>query len=305
MGVEHQHGATVTQGQVMLYARDARWRRSAKRCLEKAGHSCDDAGDADDLAERLRRRRYDVLALRVGDEDEARSISDQLQELPWPTHTILLGCASALPLAFHRRPGGTFRYSPGSLPADELGRLVDITIRSGAWDDAECQGSGGLTVEEVDVQELIDSVASVVYEEANRKRQRFRSTIAAPTTLMFADRTKLRKALTSILRLVVRLAPNRSLISVDVAGDGEWVIRVSATNGRTPASWPAFVVDELLRDASVLTTTSKSLLDQGGMLWVDLMGAGAVAISMRLPGGPERSLQAATNAPARRKEVER
>ena len=288
---------TETQGHVALYARDARWRKAAARSLEEAGHSHGEAANPEELQQLLRSLRFDVLALNVRDEQETLEISKTLKDAPLPPHTILVGNACVLPLTLHRKPGATFRYAPGSIPAKELSRLVDVSIKTGTWDEPPFENGDHSQLEEVDLQEIIEDAASTVMSLAHKKRQRFQSAIAGPTSYAFADRRKLHQALVSVLKLIVSLAPRGALISVDATGNDDWIVRISVASRRPATRWPTRAVESLREEgAKVLTAVSRSLRNQGGMLWVDLQGSAGLAFSLTLPIAPEPALPAAVPA---------
>ena len=283
----HRYQA-VTQGHVAVYARDARWRRAVAASLEEAGHSCGEAANVEEMKRLLTGQRFDVLALKVRNEAEADDVAEALAGVKLPLHTIVLGSASVLPASLPRRRGGTFRYVPGPLPARELSRLVDVSISAGMWEEGASDNSEIANLEQVELEETIDSAAAAVYSQANRKHQRFHSAVVGPATHAFADPAKLRQALIALLRMTVSAAPYRALISVDAeTSRGEWLIRISATNGKRAPRRRAETTEALRGEAKTLAAVARALQEQGGMLWVELAGPAALAFSLTLPFSPE------------------
>lgn len=307
---EHRAEAT-TQGHVALYARDARWRRAVAKSLEDGGHSHREATSPAEIHQLLVSQRYDVLALKIRDETEAGEIAEVLEGVPLPVHTILLGSASALSLTLRRRRGGTFRYVPGVLPAKELSRLVDVSISSGTWEECATENGASAPLEEVDLEEIIQSAASAVYSRARRKRQRFHSAIEGPDTHAYANPVKLRWTLIELLKLTVSLAPHGALVSVEAeAGSEDWLIRIRASvTNRTLRSLPQ-VTEAVREKTKTLAAAARALKSQGGMLWVDIAGPAALAFCLTLPlpseatrSVPPSGAQASPRGGTHRKEV--
>ena len=279
---------TLTQGCVLLYARDKRWRQRAAKTLDAGGHALSEATAVVELHRLLLAQRYDVLALKVRDAAEARELAVALQGVRPPLHTILVGSPSALPL-LPRRRGGTFRFVPGPLAPRELARLVDVSISAGGWDEMVEENGAGHQLEEVDLEEAIERAAAVVYREARRKRQRFHSTVVGPFTQALADPVRLGQALVALLRLSVSLAPSNARISVEAqAGQADWLIRIVAGGGNGhPARKPARIAETLHQETKTLAAVSRAVTAQGGMLWVELVGSFGPAFSLTLPLLPE------------------
>ena len=275
-------GALI-QGLVALYAKDGRWRRAVAASLEGSGHSHDEASSAAELHRLLASRRFDLLALKVRDVNEARELAAVLEGIRMPLHTILVGSIGALPVLPRRRTG-TFRFVPGRLEAQELARLVDVSITAGAWDDAADESTSAYELEEVDLEEAIERAAEVVYRDASRKRQRFHSAVVGPDTRALADKVRLRHTLISLLRLTVSLAPYRSLISVEAqASKNDWLIRITAGKSGWSLAKTGQVTEALRQETKTLDAISRAVAGQGGMLWVELVGSAGVAFSMTLP----------------------
>lgn len=282
-----QGSIAVTQGHVALYARDPRWQRALASSLAEAGHSHREAASPAEMHELLASQRFDVIVLKVRDEEDGREIADVLQDLTLPFHTILLGKPSALPLTLRKQHAGTFRYVPGRLPARALSRLVDASIRSGTWDDdgAELDGAGELV--EIDLEDTIDSAAAAVYEQAKRKRQQFSTVVEGPVTSVMGRPNALRQTLTDLLRLVVTLAPRGETIAVEArAGRDEWMIRIRASAGNRARGATEQIAEALGNDSKILTAAARQVQEQGGMLWVELKGPAALALCLMLPLPP-------------------
>lgn len=275
---------TLTQGHIALYAQDARWRRAMAKSLGKAGHSHQEAASPSEIRRVLDSQRFDVLALKVRDEEDARAVADALEGVTMPLHSIVVGSASALPLTLRARRGGTFRYVPGRITARELSRLVDLSISAGTWEEGATENGTGAQIEEVDMEEAIESAASAVYGQARRKRQRFTTVVEGPVAGVLADRAKLRHALVTVLRLMVTLAPRGALVSVDArASDDEWLIRVRASSEGGPQREPAQIAQSLREETEALSAASRDVQSQNGMLWVELAGPAALAVCLTLP----------------------
>jgi hypothetical protein len=267
---------------VALYAADARWRRAVQRGLTGSGHAWRDASSPADLSRVLVGQRFDVLVLKVRDDREARALSRALEDAKLPLHTILVGSVSALPL-LPRRRSGTFRFVPGRLAAQEVGRLVDVSISAGGGEDWSEENGVSQQLEELDLEEAIERAAAAVYPDASRKRQRFHSSVVGPDTHALADPLRLREALVSLLRLTVSLAAYRALISVEAqAGRHEWLVRIRAGHNGRPSRTPGHLAGALQQETKTLAAVSRAVARQGGMLWVELAGPAALAFSMTL-----------------------
>lgn len=293
MARNSQSSPAITQGHVALYALDPRWLRSVGRSLEKAGHSCQQMSDKDALHDLLMRQRCDVLVLKVRDELDARKIARVLEDVAPPHHVILVGSVSALPLTLNARRAGTFRYVPGPISAREITRLVDASISAGVRE--ECLGENGDVshLQEVDLQETIERAAATVYPQANRKRQRFNTTVTGLDTHVLGNAAKLRRTFAALLKLIVGLAPRGAAISVDAqAGQEEWAIHIRAS-GNGAGFRPADLAEELQEERRTLTAISRTVREQGGVLWVELVGPAALALCLTLPL-PTRALQSAS-----------
>ncbi len=279
---------TLTQGSVAVYGRNARWRHGLVKRLAEAGHVHGEAANPAQIQQLLAQQRFDVLVLNVRDEGEASEIADVLRELRPPLHMVLLGSASALPLIAQPRRGGTLRYVPGVLDPRELCRLIDVAISSGTWDDGGAEHNGSALLEEVDLEEAVEGAAAAVYAQAKRKNQRFTNTITGPAPFALAHPLKLRKVLVDLLRLVVSSSPRGASITVDAhaAGD-EWSIRIGSANGQPSSRAPGQLGEVLNDEVKMLASTARALHEQGGMLWVDVMGPSAMALSLTLPLPPE------------------
>ena len=290
MARNDQRSAAMTQGHVAVYARDARWLRSVGRSLEKAGHSCQQMPDQDALQGLLMRQRFDVLVLKVRDELDARKIARVLENVTPPHHVILVGSASALPLTLKARRAGTFRYVPGQITAREIACLVDASISAGVWEEFLVENGDVSHLQEVDLQETIERAAATVYTQANRKRQRFNTAVTGPATHVLGNAAKLRRTFAALLKLIVSLAPQGAAISVEArAGQEDWAIHIRAS-GKGAGLRPADLAEELQEERRTLTAISRSVREQGGVLWVELVGPAALALCLTLPL-PTRALQ--------------
>ena len=278
-----QGSAALTQGHVALYARDPRWQRAVASSLAEAGHSHREAASPAEMQRLLLSERFDVVVLKVRDEEDGREIAQVLDGMRLPFHAILLGDPSALPLTLSHRRRGTLRYVPGRLPAREVSRLVDASIRAGTWEDELPDQSDLPELEEVDLEEVIESAASAVYETASRKRQRFTTLVEGPVTTVLGQPAKLRHTLVALLKLVVGLAPRGDTIAVEArAGRDEWVIRIRASAGNRAARADG-VADALESQRKTLAAAARAIQEQGGVLWVELKGPAALALCLMLP----------------------
>jgi len=292
----------ATQGHVALYSRDATWRAAVTASLSEAGHSFGQAAQPEEVQRLLEAQRYDVLALQVHDEAEGGAIASALAGIRLPLHTILAGNANALPLRLERRAGGTFRYVPGDLTPAELSRLVDVSIISGAWDDAPsedavAENGASASLGEVDLHDVIDRAASSVLGRAHRKKQTFRSEVIGSGSAAFGDRKQLIQALTALLKITIAASPERAAIAAEAeARADEWLIRITSAREEkagtsAPADAGAVHAVEILRDETkTLKNVSKLMRAQGGMLWVELQTTGLPAFALTVP------LPAADNA---------
>lgn len=271
------------QGHIAIYARDARWRRAVAKELAQSGHSFSAAASPEELHRLLLMQRFDVLALSVRSEEDAREIAQALDGVRLPHHGILVGNASALPLLVGPRRGGTFRYVPGPLTGRELSRLVDASISAGTWDDGAAEHNTCAQIEEVDLEEVIESAASTVYAQAKRRRQRFSTVVEGPVERALGDPAKIRRVFVALLRLVVTLAPRGAHVSVEArAGKDDWTIRFRASGGQRGADGIA-LADSLHEETRTLTAVSRDVQSQGGLLWAELMGPAALALCLTLP----------------------
>ena len=274
-----------TQGHVAIYARDGRWRRSVMNSLSAAGHSYLEAADPDELERVLRSQRFDAVALKVRDEEDASGLAESLTAARLPYHGIIVGSFSALPLIQKLEQGGTFRYIPGRVTANELTRLIEASISSGTREEGAHENGAGVHLEEVDLEEAIESAAATVYTLAKRRQQRFSTVVEGPVHTAHADRAKLRRALVALLRLVVTLAPRGARVAVEArANDEEWLIRLRASGqGARSAKHHAHALHE---ETDVLASASRDVNDQGGMLWVELSAGETIEICLTLPLRP-------------------
>jgi len=269
------------KGHIAIYAVNDRRRNAICRAARAAGHSCEDAGTVDDLRRALEQHRFDVGVWVVRDEAEAETLGRALDGLKLPIHTLVIGAPAALP-HIRRRRGGSLRFVPAHLTAAEIARVATTSITRGTWieegEDTNHQR------EAVELESIIDSAASSVYADARRKSQRFSSSVSAETGQVFGSRSALRKIFSSLLGVVVELAPAGASINTQaVEGDDEWQISVAATvNGasRRPISTKA---GDLSDEEDALQAVSQEIRDQGGILWVDLAGPEALSVSFTLP----------------------
>lgn len=306
MSVAVKQHTVATQGHVALYSRDETWRAAVTASLSEAGHSFGEAAQPEEVQRLLEAQRYDVLALQVHDEAEGVAIANALAGIRLPLHTILAGNANALPLRLERRTGGTFRYVPGDLTAAELSRLVDVSIISGAWDDAPSEdtpsgdgvGENGTstTLREIDLHDVIDRAASSVLGKAHRKKQTFRSEVIGTGSAAFGDRKQLIQALTALLKITISASPERAAIAAEAeAREDEWLVRLTSTrdeasatadgagNAAASAGASEHAIEILRDETKTLNNVSKTMRAQGGMLWVELQTTGLPAFALTIP----------------------
>ena len=234
-----------------------------------------------------------MLAVKARNEQDAREISEALHGLELPPHGIFTGSAAVLPLVVEHEPTGTFRYVPGQLAPQELCRFVAASISAGTWEGGPAGHEPVSQFEVVDLEETIERAASAVYAQAKRRRQRFSTVIEGPGQHAYADPARLRRSLAGLLRLVVTLAPRGSLISVEArAGKDEWIIQIRAAGGQSRAQGATQRANALREESRILTSLSRDIHVQGGMLWVELMGPAALALCLTLPLPPEARTEA-------------
>ena len=280
--------ASLTQGHVAVYARDARWRAAVAKSLTQAGHSHREAANPEELRELLLRQRFDVLGLKLRDDEDASDITEALDDVAPPPFTILLGHASALPLTLTGRTQGAVRYVPGNVPAAGFCRLVDASLSAGAGEDYNGEGRADGQAEPVDLHEAIERAASAIYPQAKRRRQRFNTVVEGPSTDVLANPAKLRRTLTALLSLVVSLAPQGALITVRAeAGDEEWLIRIRGTSSKGARRSPAEVAEAIQEETKTLAAAAREIQEQGGMFWVELPGRTSLAFCLTLPLPPD------------------
>jgi hypothetical protein len=271
------------QGHVALYARDARWLRTTARRLGEAGHTYAEASSPAELHELLLRQRFDVLVLKVRDDDDAREVALGLEGIRPPSHAILLGNVAALPLTLRSRRQGTFRFVPGTVPAGDIRRLVETSINAGTSDECFAENGDYSHLEEVDLQETIERAAATVRSQATRKRQHVNTVVTGQATHVLGNPLKLRRSFGRLLELAITLAPRGAVIAVEAdAREDEWVIHIRAS-GRGSRLRPAQVAEELSEETRTLTALSRSVREQGGMLWVELVGPAALSFCLTLP----------------------
>jgi signal transduction histidine kinase len=270
-------------GHVAVYARETRWRRALARSVEVAGHSQQAASTAAEMRRLLAAQRFDVMALRIRDNKEAAEIAEALRGIALPPHGIFVGGPSAQLLSIKPAGRGTLRYVPASMQASEVSRLVDASISAGAAEERNSDHGAAAHIEEVDVEELIESSAAVVYAQARRKQQRFSSVVEGPIALI-ANPARIRRAVVSLLRLSVALAPRGALVDVDArSGREEWSLRIHAsasTRGRRDA---AHLAEALREETKALAAISRDVKPQGGLVWAELLGPDELALCLTLP----------------------
>lgn len=277
-------GAPPMQGHVAVYCRDPRWRRSVAKALTEAGHSHHEASEPADLRRLLLHQRFDVLAVKLRDREDAEDIALALHGVALPTHGVLAGSPSALLLIPRFRSAGTFRYVPGPLPATELSRLVEGSISDSASEEGAAENGAAAHIEEVDLEEAIEGAAAAVYPQARRKRQRFRTLVSDPDVSAFADPAKLRRALVSLLGLAVELAPRGALVSVEArAGSEAWTIRIRSAADEKRTRARAQMASALQDQTQTLGALARDLHRQGGLLWVEVGSPAAVGLCLTLP----------------------
>jgi len=285
------NGGPAELGHIAVYARDARWRRAMGRSLEQAGHSHHEAASPEEVCALLARQRFDVLALKVRDDDDAQEIAEALREVRLPPHGILVGGAGVRLLGLNARAEGTWRFVPRPLPAEAVSRLVDLSMSSGTWDESTVENGNGSPIEEVDMEEAIETAASAVYAQARRRRQHFSVVVDGYGQRVYTDAGRLRRALVALLRLVVTLAPRGAHVAVEArASKDEWTVRIAASAGRDGARAFSHLADHLGDETHALTAVSRDVHLLGGLLWVELLGPAALALCLTLPLPPEAQL---------------
>lgn len=288
--------AALTLGHIAVYARDGRWRRAMASSLEEAGHSHQEASSPPEIHRLLLSQRFDVLALKVRDEQDAREVAEVLGGVALPPNGIVVGRGSASILTLRPEYGGTLRYVPGSLAAREVSHLIDVSMNAGTLEEERFAEDGSDTqIEDVEIEEAIESAASAVYAQAKRKRQRFRTVVEGETAHVLADPAKFHRAVAALLRLSVTMAPWGANVSVEAtAGREEWAIRIRAAAGHGRTGALAQLAGSLREETRVLVAVSRDIQRQGGLLWVELLGPGALALclTLPLPAGDEQGVSA-------------
>jgi hypothetical protein len=255
------------------------------RRLEDTGHSHQEASSPEEIHRLLLSQRFDVLALKVRDEQDAQEIAETLDGVALPPHGILVGRASAPLMALRPKNGGTLRYVPAPLPPKEVSHLVDVSMNAGGWQDEGNVDSGSDThIQEVEIEEAIESAAAAVYPQAKRKRQRFSTVVEGPVVHALADPVRLQRAVVALLKLSVSIAPRGALVSVEArAVRDEWAIRIRAGAGSRRVSATPQLAGSLQEETGMLTAVSRDIQQLGGLLWVELMGPEALALCLTLP----------------------
>jgi signal transduction histidine kinase len=274
----------ITLGHVAVYARDTRWRRALARSLDAAGHSHRAAATAADVRRLLMAQRFDVMALRIRDNTEASEVAQALRGITLPPHGIFVGGPSAQLLSIKPAGRGTLRYVPASMQATEVSRLVDASVSAGTADDGKADHGAAAHIEEVDVEELIESSAAEVYPQARRKQQRFSSVVDGPIALVLANPTRIRRAVVSLLRLSVALAPRGALVRVESHGShDEWALRIHASASKGSRRGAAQLAEALRDETKTLSAVSREVRPQGGLVWAELLGPDDLALCLTLP----------------------
>jgi len=276
--------APVTLGHVAVYARDGRWRRTLAKSLDLAGHSQHAAGTPAELRRVLLSQRFDVMALRVRDNREAAEVAEALAGIALPPHGIFVGGPSAQLLSIKPAGQGTLRYVPASMPASEVSRLVDASVSAGIGEDGKNDHGATARIEEVDVEELIERSAAAVYPQARRKQQHFSSVVEGPIAVILTNPARIRRAVVSLLRLSVVLAPRGALIDVEArSGREEWSLRIHASASRRGRRGAAQLADALREETRTLSAVSRDVKQQGGLVWAELLGPDDLALCLTLP----------------------
>ena len=283
-----------TQGHIAVYAKDARRRQALARTLSAAGHSRHEAATPAELHRLLDHQQFDVAALIVRDSEEAEALAAALDGVELPLHTILVGSDSALPLTLKRRRGSTFRFVPGQLTAREITHLVDSSISAGTWDEAATDNGHGSHLEQVELEDIIERAAATVYSEAKRKRQSFNTVVSGAHGYVLGNTDKLRHMFSTLLRLIVSLAPTGVAISINAhAANDKWVIDIKASDGKASLRPVADIAADLRQERTALAAIAREIREQGGMLWVELTGPAGLALCLTLPI-PAEALESAT-----------
>jgi signal transduction histidine kinase len=274
----------ITLGHVAVYARDARWRKSLTRSLDEAGHSHRSAATPAEIRRLLTAQRFDVMTLRIRDNAEAAEVAQALRGIAPPPHSIFVGGPSAQLLSIRSNGRGTLRYVPASMQATEVSRLVDASVCAGTNDDGKADPGAAGNVEEVDVEELIESSAAVVYPQARRKQQRFSSVVNGPIALVLANPTRVRRAVVSLLRLSVALAPRGALVGVESqSSHDEWALRIHASASKGSRRGAAHLAEALREETKTLSAVSRDVRPQGGLVWAELLGQDDLVLCLTLP----------------------
>ncbi len=270
-------------GHIATYAAGDRRRQAIGRALDAAGHSYREAGTPQELRRNLDYQRFDVGVWVVREDSEAEAIGDVLAEVKLPLHSIVVGAASALP-HMKRRRGGTLRLVPSTAPAGDIARLAGASISQGGWDEPAAQEEPASDRELVELEDIIEHAATAVYAQAKRKRQSFRTFVSAEEGHVLGSRSKLRKIFTSLLKVVVDLAPVGTSIATNaIEQAGEWQISIGAANGSAVRRPLATTASDLTDEREALKAVSEEIRDQGGIMWVELAGPAALSICFTLP----------------------
>jgi hypothetical protein len=243
----------------------------------------------------LEHQRFDAGALVVRDQDEADDLGPAFDRVRLPTHTIVIGSASALP-HLKRRRGDTLRFGSSHLTAGEISKLAGASIRQGTWDEFAGEADDSPHHETLELEEIIENAATAVYKQAKRKQQRFTTVVSASDGHVLGSRAALRGIFRRLLGTVVDLGPIGAAITIKASDEhGEWQISVGARNG-TARPTLAATSAELIEEHDTLKAISQDIRDQGGILWVELAGPAAISLCLTLPlpaeaGAPAGELQ--------------
>jgi hypothetical protein len=286
VGTSRREPDVRAHGHVAVYARDARWRHAVARTLAASGHSRHEAATPAEIRRLLQGQRFDVLALKVRDEADAAEVVRALDGVRLPHHGILAGDANAVSAVFGPARAGTFRYVPGRPTGQEVCRLVDVSLSAGEGDEGPAEHNGDGPFEEVDLEEAIEGAAAMVYALARRRGLRFSSAVEGPIERAVGNAAVLRRVFATLLRLIVGQAPRGARVSVQArAGRDEWTVRIGAAGRSMQAGAP--LAEAIREQQRTLTAVSEAVQSQGGLLWAELGGRGALAFCLTLPLPPE------------------
>ncbi len=175
-------------------------------------------------------------------------------------------------------------------------RMRRLSTVVGDLADLATDGSEGrpLRVETVDLEDIVEEAASVVYTEAERKQQRLIIDIDEEAVAVRADPRLLRRLLVRLLAHAVRATPAHGTVRVAASRPNDSCVVGVSDGGRPIDEDPAVVFrpfakfhSEALRgDAApgpALALAKQLVETQGGTIWVERPAEGGNTFCFSIP----------------------